>query len=215
MLNTKLILIEGLPGAGKSTTTKYLQNALNQQGFACRGYLEEDRPHPIDCLDFEIKSLPEKVIPLWESFVEQASHGLTITILESRLWQSTGLYMYMSNIHEEDIVNFTHRVYELIRPLSPVLIHLDQDDTETALRRLYTLRGTEWMDATLEETLPYPWFQSRGYNDFTGWVKFFEAWKQVVSRLYGDWLGRKIKIMNPHDNWSNAHKQINLFLEEG
>jgi len=173
MLNTKLILIEGLPGAGKSTTTEYLQNALNQQGLECRGYLEEDRPHPIDCLDFAIKGLPEKVVPLWKEFIEQAKQTSILTIIESRLWQSTGLYMFMSEVDEREIVEFTHQVYELILPLSPALIYLDQDDTETALRRLYTLRGKAWMDAALDETLQYPWFQSRGYYDFTGWVKFF------------------------------------------
>ncbi len=212
MPDTKLILIEGLPGAGKSSTTRFLQDELRQRGFACRGYLEEDKPHPIDCLDFEIMGLPEKVIPLWEKFAQEAQSEATITILESRLWQSTCLYMYMSNVDEEGITHFSHRVYELLRPLAPVLIHLDHQDTEAALRRLYTLRGKGWVDATLEETLPYAWFQSRGYNDFAGWVRFFEAWGRVAERLYNDWQYRKINVMNPHDDWAQAYRRINSFL---
>jgi len=63
MLNTKLILIEGLPGAGKSTTTEHLGTFLQQHDIACCWYLEEDDPHPIPCLDFELENLSQKMIP--------------------------------------------------------------------------------------------------------------------------------------------------------
>jgi hypothetical protein len=70
MLTTKLILIEGFPGAGKSTTTGHIGTRLQQHGVACRWFLEDDQPHPIACLDFEIQGLPEKMIPLWSSYLE-------------------------------------------------------------------------------------------------------------------------------------------------
>lgn len=66
MLNTKLILVEGFPGAGKSSTTGYLRTLLQDRGFACRAFLEEDDPHPIDCLDFEIQGLAGNMFPLWD-----------------------------------------------------------------------------------------------------------------------------------------------------
>ena len=83
------------------------------------------------------------------------------------------------------------------------------------MRRLYTLRGKEWVNATLAETLPYAWFQSRGYNDFSGWVRFFETWGKVADRLFNDWQSHKTKIVNPHENWENAYQQINSFLQMG
>jgi thymidylate kinase len=93
MLETKLILVEGFPGAGKSTTTDYLRALLRERGFACRAFLEEDDPHPIDCLDFEIKGLTEKMVPLWRQFVEQARDEEVVTIIESRLWQNTAFFI--------------------------------------------------------------------------------------------------------------------------
>jgi len=56
-VRTKLILIEGLPGAGKSTTTTHLGSFPQRGGRACRWYLEEDDPHPIACLDFRLENL--------------------------------------------------------------------------------------------------------------------------------------------------------------
>jgi hypothetical protein len=213
MLSTRLILIEGFPGSGKSTTTEHIGTTLQEQGIACRWFLEDDNPHPIDCLDFAIKGLPEKMIPLWSNYVEQAIKEPIVTVIESRLWQNTALFMYMSEWQAKDILQFNRQVSQELVPLSPFLIYLDQEDTETALRRLYTLRGEKWMQEALDMTTSYPWFQSRGLKDFAGWVQFFKEWQGVVTRLYNDWPLRKIKIQNPHDDWGSAYQQIDGFLQ--
>jgi thymidylate kinase len=85
MLNTKLILIEGLPGVGKTTASVRLGTYLQQQGIACHWYLETDDPHPIACLDFKLEDQAEKLPPLWKVFVEKALQAPTVTIIESRL----------------------------------------------------------------------------------------------------------------------------------
>jgi hypothetical protein len=72
MLNTKLILIEGLPGSGNSTTTRYLPAVLQGSGCDCRQYLEEDEPHPILGLDYDLKGLAGEIVPLWRAIAE---HG--------------------------------------------------------------------------------------------------------------------------------------------
>jgi hypothetical protein len=213
MLTTKLILVEGFPGAGKSTTTRHIGSALQQLGIACRWYLEEDDPHPIACLDFEIKGLPEKMIPLWSSFVDHAMQESIVTIIESRLWQNTALFMFMSNWEAEDILQFSQQIGQALAPLSPLLVYLDQEDTEAALNRLYTLRGENWIQGALDSTTSYSWFQSRGLKNFAGWVQFFEEWQRVVERLFADWPYPKLKIRNPHDDWEKAYQQIDDFLK--
>lgn len=209
MLDTKLILIEGRPGAGKSTTTIHLQAQLQQHGFDCRHYLEEDNPHPIDCLDFEIKGLTEKMIPLWRNFVEAVKGKPIITIIESRLWQNTAMYMYMSECTIEQIAEFSRQIWQVIVPLSPVLFYLDQEDIRSAMQRLYTQRREAWMDTTPD----YAWFRSHEWNGLEGWVRFFEEWRKAEENLYCDWLGRKLKILNPHADWANSYCQILDFLQ--
>jgi hypothetical protein len=213
MINTRLILIEGLPGAGKTTTTGYLRNLLHHRGVECRQFLEEDRPHPIDCANFEIKGLPEKMLPLWENFVTSAQREPAITIIESRLWQNTALFMYMSECSLEEITSFVRKVGRALLPLAPVLVYLDQEDTESALARLYTWRGELWMNNTIGWTTQYPWFQSRGLHDFAGWVQFFTEWRKVAEQLYDDWPSWKLKILNPHANWPSAYQQMQTFLQ--
>lgn len=213
MLNTQLILIEGLPGAGKSTSTSRLGTILQQRGITCSWFREEDEPHPIACLDFEIEGLTPKMVHLWANFVQHAVRKSIVTIIESRLWQNTALFMYMSENDIDDIIKFNQQINQVLTPLSPVLIYLDQDNTEIALQRMYSARGEEWMKETLKDSLQYRWFKSRGIKDFKGWVKFFEEWQDVAELLYTDWTHKKIKIMDPHDDWTSAYEKMYTFLE--
>jgi hypothetical protein len=212
-LNTKLILIEGLPGSGKSTSTEHLGTILQQKGITCRSFQEDDDPHPVNCLDYEIKGLTERMVPLWTNFVQHALQEPIVTIIESRLWQNTALFMYMSEVDPEEIVRFSQQVGLALAPLSPRLVYLDQDDTEIALQRMYAGRGEKWMEWALGATTTYPWFTSRGLKDFAGWVLFFKEWQSVVERLYIDWPYPKVKILNPHEDWARAYDQMALFLQ--
>jgi thymidylate kinase len=213
MLNTKLILVEGLPGAGKSTTSVHMGTLLQQRGIPCRWYLEDDDPHPIACLDFELKDLTQNLPPLWRTFTEQARQDPTVTVIESRLWQNTALFMYMAEYSVEDILKLHQLVCQELTPLSPILLYLYQDHVEPALRRLYSFRDEEWMERDLQTTSQYQWFQSRGLNDFAGWVQFFQEWQLVAEQLYSDWPYGKTKVENPHHDWALAYQQIYRFLQ--
>lgn len=213
MLNTKLILIEGLPGAGKTTTTAHLGAVLQQHGLACRWFLEEDEPHPIACLDFKLSDLPQKLPPLWKTFTEQALRDPTVTIIESRLWQNTALFTLMSEYPMAEIIQLQQLVWQVITPLAPSLVYLYQDHPESALSRLYSFRGEKWVDWALETTGQYRWFGSRSLNDFAGWVEFFQEWQLAAEQLYSDWPYHKTKIGNPHDDWPRAYQQIFRFLQ--
>ncbi len=213
MLNTKLILIEGLPGAGKTSTTTYLGTILRERGLASRWYLEVDKPHPIDCLDFKLKDLCQKMPPLWQSFTDQALREPTVTLMESRLWQNTALFMYMSEYSTADILHYHRLVWQVLAPLAPCLLVLDQPDVADALRRIYAIRGAARMEKTFQSTNSYPWFQSRGLQDLDSWIKLFEAWQPVAELLYQDWPFRKIRMVNPHESWEHAYQQMNDFLQ--
>ena len=48
MHNSRLILVEGIPGSGKTSTATFIQKWLDEHGFANRLYLEGDLDHPAD-----------------------------------------------------------------------------------------------------------------------------------------------------------------------
>ena len=81
--------------------------------------------------------------------------------------------MLMSEVSLAEIIDLNLQVRAALHPLSPALIYLDQPDVTAALRRMTSSRGEAWVDATLRESLDYPWFASRDIHDFEGWLTFF------------------------------------------
>ena len=157
--------------------------------------------------------LPQKLPPLWRAFTEQALQDSTITIIESRLWQNTALFMFMSEYPVAEIIHLHQLVWQVLTPLEPILVYLHQEHTESALRRLNSFRDHKWMNWALETTSQYPWFQSRGLNDFAGWVLFFQEWQPIADQLYRDWPHQKTKIDNPHADWARAYQLLYRFLQ--
>ena len=213
MTNTKLILIEGIPGAGKTTSCIQLGRMLQEQAVTCRWYLEEDDPHPIDCTDLKLKDLARKLPPMWSAFVAQALRKDDVSIIESRLWQNTLLFMFMSEYPLDEILDIHKMVWKELSPLNPVLIVLYQDDIQIALKRLYTMRNKELIEKDIKTTSQYAWFRSRDLNDLSGWVQFFNEWQAVAAQLFRDWPYAKIKITNPHDDWGVAYQEMVRFFE--
>ena len=212
-MSSKLILIEGLPGAGKSSTTMHLGKQLLQQGISCEWFQEQDEENPIDCTEFKLKELSKKLVPLWQVFLQSTIDNQTVTIIESRLWQNTSLFMYMAEFPIAEIVELQDRVNHALAPASPILIYLYQADVKEALERLSELRDDGWISWALEMTSKYSWFQSRGKDDFSGWLEFFEEWLIVVEELYSRWPYKKMRVSNPHDNWTLAYSEIEEFLQ--
>jgi thymidylate kinase len=213
MNETKLILIEGLPGAGKSTTCEYLGKYFLEQEVPCNWYLETDKEHPLDFSSLKLKDLSKDLAPLWRAFVEQILRENILAVVESRFWQNSALFMYMSEYPVEEIVETHQLVWREFVDIAPALIYLYQTDVEKAMQRLYQERDRKIIEKDIELTSRYPWFQNRSLNDLGGWIEFFTAWQEVAEILYQDFPYQKIIIENPHEDWAQAYQQMMSFLK--
>jgi tRNA uridine 5-carbamoylmethylation protein Kti12 len=59
MNHSRLILVEGIPGSGKTSTANFIQKWLDEHGFANRLFLEGDLDHPADYESVAYFSRPE------------------------------------------------------------------------------------------------------------------------------------------------------------
>lgn len=86
MTQTKLILVEGIPGSGKTSTARYIKGLLDAQDKDNHLYLEGDLNHPADyesvaCLDFKEYEVLKNKYPELGDIINQ----FTQTVRQYRL----------------------------------------------------------------------------------------------------------------------------------
>ncbi len=135
MSSTKLVIVEGIPGAGKTTTARFIRDWLAGQGFQPRLYLEGDLDHPADfesaaCLSAAQYARLLIQFPAARPFLEQRKQVLRSEIYLGyrKLEQEFG-----DQLPPELFANLTHyEVYEL------------------PARKFRRVTAAHWVDFTLQ-----------------------------------------------------------------
>ena len=142
MTDTRLILIEGIMGSGKSTTAEYLTGRIQQRGQPARWFHEYAEDNPIsggmDVLNgfdgADDWRLPDKTLPQWQALGQLKRSDDSVTILECKLWQNDALFMLLAGVPTTEVIASNRRVVEAISPASPVLIRVWQGARVAGLR---------------------------------------------------------------------------------
>lgn len=229
-MNTKLILLEGLPGSGKTTTARNLAAEIIKAGSACQVFWEWSDPHPIDIGDFDqlgesiavVSAREQDLIRQWRNFaLLQRDHEL-VTVMESRFWQTTAMLMVAGGRQAEDVIQYNQGVIAAIRDLQPVLIYFTTSDVRAAMERTIRIKNGEWQqdgreiswaEQIFEFLKPQKWFANRGASDLYEMIAFFEEWSGLAEELYAGTPFPKIKINDPYLDWDQAMREMRAFLE--
>ncbi|MCM3691364.1 hypothetical protein [Neobacillus niacini] len=270
-MNSKLILVEGLPGSGKSTTATIMNDMLKEQHVDIKLFLEGNVEHPADyeggsyfsktefdqlleqykevqsilvkhaiercdgivlpqyklkeelddsmvsdsfwdvIWNHDIYELPlEKNIELitdkWKRFVEQAMTGNQTFLFECCFIQNPvtiGMIKYGSS--QEVVMTYVKQLAEIIEPLNPVLIYVDQQDLSHSFKKAVQERSKEWSAGFMD------YYNNQGYGKIhdaqgiEGTIAVLEARKQVESSIFDALAIKKFKIDNTQFDM-NSHK---------
>jgi DNA polymerase III delta prime subunit len=229
MIDTHLVLIEGLPGSGKSTTAQKLAEEITNSGKSCQCFLEWDIDHPIPIGDdFNLgkviassRKREPSVLQQWQQLVQATRSQKLVTVLESRFWQTSVMLMYIAGLPKADVLASNQRVITAIQPLKPVLIYFAIDDPQIFAKRTVQLKEVEWQRSGIpgswaqhlyDAVDSQPWMMQRRLTGLEGMLALWEEWAQVSDELYARLPFPKIMIRNPHEDWPAAMKQMRDFL---
>ncbi|MEH6652230.1 MAG: hypothetical protein V7707_19580 [Motiliproteus sp.] len=181
-----LILIEGLPGSGKSTMAEMLCDAALDDGIASSWYLEQSKDHHVHPIDFKhdkySKDFPERCLKRWGSFVSANKDNDHLFIFEGSLFQSTVRFMLEGN-NKEHISEYYNECQSILSKLSSKLIYLRPTDVGSHIDWTMKHRGDEWTGKVTEYLEKTPYCADRQWQGENCMKSYWSDYAQLCDLL--------------------------------
>jgi thymidylate kinase len=216
-MDSKLILVEGNPGSGKSSTSQFINDQLRRNGITSRWYHEQELPHPVAPNKYidDFSSLGEYfkyALDRWHLFSLTASESDKISIIESRFFQDVIFPLLMRDVSRSQIIEYVHGIADICSSLNPKLIYFHQPEYATTMRRICDERGPGTEKFYIDRNDQSAYARRLGLRGFDGYVQFFVAVRSIMEQLYEELPFIKLSIDNTERKWGRYYKQIGEFL---
>lgn len=214
---TRLILVDGLPGAGKSTTAQFLALQFQRQQIPARWFYELDHNHPIHAFHVWSRKGPESFIETtlqnWTAFVQANVHSARINILESTFFQSSVRLLLQSDLPPIRIHQYALQVAGIIEPLHPALIYLPTTDVAAALQEICQHRKKTWEQYFIQVIDGSQYAKARNLRGFEAVVTFFEEYQRLTNHLYAQLTMRKMTCEDAKQHWPACRQHVCRFFD--
>ncbi|MBO3745266.1 hypothetical protein J5X84_04235 [Streptosporangiaceae bacterium NEAU-GS5] len=228
-METRLILIEGMIGAGKSTTSERLAGWLAARGEDVRAFHEFAPDHPIrtKAVDLLRAVHPEPVRSpgdigpdglardpgvyapgQWERLAGRCRQGPPTFILESTYLQNSVLPAFVNGAPVTKVLEIADRIARRFALAEPLLVYLRPTDIAAAIKHTHEVRGEPWSSFNLTSVSGYPWARQRGLSGYEAVVALYEAWEEVVTLLYDRHPHPKLMIHDPGADWDASLRRV-------
>jgi thymidylate kinase len=199
MRDTRLIFVEGLPGAGKSTTGEYLAASAQKVGIGVR-YLPEAQPgHPLNVggplhpaglttgdelfRRYTVETYVAESLDRWRSFVTHTGDAESVQILDSYPYQNAARVLLQLDAPTAVIQAYARDVETIAQPLQPVLLYLERQITPEALGTTAGARGEAWTAYAVEVMTNCPYAHHRQLSGPTGALAVLGVYHALVQNL--------------------------------
>ena len=220
MNQTRLIIISGISGTGKSTTAKNLNYFLKNNNKQVIYLHEECINHPIRTDEFsygDITSISdmdkniEIMTEKWRLFKNTILQSEHTYLIEACLYENITRYFFECNYPVEKIISFYDNLMLLLSELNPVIIHLRTSNVQKTFEKVYPVRGDWWKKLILEDKCLYR--IENQYDGDDGVYKMTEDYQNLAIKAFNNFNGSKLAIYTNEQKWEDYHKQICDFLK--
>jgi len=193
----KLVLVEGLPGSGKTTTARWLVGALAGRGVGARLLLEDAPEHPLKVggplhpggtttgaalfARYTVERYADESLARWASFADAADDG--VRVVEAFPWQNAARVLFQMDAPMERILEYAAAVEDLLAPLRPVLVYLERRDAVATYLETAAERGAGWTAPSVAIITDSPMARRHGLEGFDGALRFIARYKEFLDAV--------------------------------
>nr|WP_279588838.1 hypothetical protein [Paenibacillus castaneae] len=208
-----MIIIDGIPGSGKTTTASSILERLEAQQINTRCYLEQEESHPLLIAEpkfdsFENEEEADQFIHLLTSrFSHFVQHQLNsiheVIIIESVLLQDAINVSHLMGMSHPKLLELCSRLQTILEPLNPILIYYYHMDVEGQWRFICSVRGNDWGPVSLHSD-----------EDFKQAGEVWDKSQTFVRAVVDQWNIPKLIIENNDYHWDDYNQRINHFVDD-
>ncbi|AZN43248.1 P-loop NTPase family protein [Paenibacillus albus] len=209
----QLIIIDGIPGSGKTTMATHISGKLTDLGVSNRLFVELEENHPLMLKDVKYESLSTdegadtfiaELEACYAAFVQdRLNQEEQITIIESVMLQDVISVSHLCGMDRGKLHQLAISLQRLLEPLNPALIYYYHFDVEGQWRFICGVRGNEWGPVSLHTD-----------EDFKEAGEVWSRAQVFVRAAVDEWTIPKLIIENRDYLWDQNTERAEQFLAE-
>jgi len=210
----RLILIEGMIGAGKTTTAGWVGDWLSGRGEQARAFREFDEDQPIrtravDQLRGEPPPEPGAYdVSQWRRLAGRCQRGQQTFVLESVFLQNSVMPAFIDDAPADAVAQIFDAILREAAPAEPFLVYLRPADIAAAVARVHRSRGPEAKERNVTFVENSPWARRRGLRGPGAVAALYQAWEALVDELCARYPFPRLMVTDPQQDWPAALARI-------